>query len=44
MKDEKNNIPAEQVYGMFEEIKEMIEKCPAPEASGSTAGNSDTVI
>ena len=28
MKDEKNNIPAEQVYGMFEEIKEMIEKTP----------------
>lgn len=44
MKDEKNNIPAEQVYGMFEEIKEMIEKRPAPEISGSTAENSDTVI
>ena len=44
MKDEKNNIPAEQVYGMFEEIKEMIEKSPAPETSGSTAENSDTVI
>ena len=34
MKDEKNNIPAEQVYGMFEEIKEMIEKRPAPVTSG----------
>lgn len=44
MKDEKNNIPAEQVYGMFEEIKEMIEKRLAPEASGGTAENSDTVI
>ena len=44
MKDEKNNIPAEQVYGMFEEIKEMIEKRPAPETSGGTTENSDTVI
>lgn len=44
MKDEKNNIPAEQVYGMFEEIKEMIEKRPAPETSGCTTENSDTVI
>ena len=44
MKDEKNNIPAEQVYGMFEEIKEMIEKRPAPETSGGTSTNDDTVI
>ena len=44
MKDEKNNSPAEQVYGMFEEIKEMIEKRPAPETSGGTTENSDTVI
>lgn len=44
MKDEKNNIPAEQVYGMFEEIKEMIEKRPEPETSGGTAENNDTVI
>lgn len=28
MKDEKNNISAGQVYGMFEEVKEMIEKRP----------------
>lgn len=44
MKEEKGSIPAEQVYGMFEEIKEMIEKRPAPEISGGTAENSDTVI
>lgn len=34
----------EQVYGMFEEIKEIIEKRPASEASGGTAENSETVI
>lgn len=44
MKEEKVSIPPEQVYGMFEEIKEMIEKRPAPETSGGTAENSDTVI
>ena len=44
MKDEKNNIPAEQVYGMFEEIKEMIEQRSAPEAPSSTAESSDTII
>lgn len=44
MKDEKNNIPTEQVYGMFEEIKEMIEKRPAPETSCGTATNGDTIL
>ena len=44
MKEEKGSIPAEQVYGMFEEIKEMIEQRSAPEAPGSTAESSDTVI
>lgn len=44
MKEEKNNIPAEQVYGMFEEIKEIIEKRPVPGMSGGMAENSDTVI
>ena len=44
MKEQNSNISAEQVYGMFEEIKEMIEKRPAPETSGGTAENSDTVI
>lgn len=44
MKEQSNGIPAEQVYGMFEEIKEIIEKRPASEASGGTAENSETVI
>lgn len=44
MKDEKNNISAGQVYGMFEEVKEMIEKRPAPDASVGTATKDDTVI
>lgn len=44
MREQSNSISAEQVYGMFEEIKEMIEKRPAPEASGGMAENSETVI
>ena len=44
MREQNSNIPAEQVYGMFEEIKEMIEKRPAPEAFGGTAENSETII
>ena len=44
MKEQSNSISAEQVYGMFEEIKEMIEKRPAPEASGGTAENSDAIV
>lgn len=44
MKEQSNGIPTEQVYGMFEEIKEIIEKRPASEASGGTATNDDTVI
>lgn len=44
MKEQSNGIPMEQVYGMFEEIKEIIEKRPASEASGGTAENSETVI
>lgn len=44
MKEQSNGIPTEQVYGMFEEIKEIIEKRPASEASGGTAENSETVI
>lgn len=44
MREQNNNIPAEQVYGMFEELKEIIEKRPAPSVPGGTATNDDTVI
>ena len=35
MKNEKNDIPVEQVYGMFEELRETIEKRPNAQATGS---------
>lgn len=44
MKDQNNSIPTEQVYGMFEEIKEIIEKRPIVHATGGETGNNDAVL
>lgn len=43
MKDEKNSISTEQVYGMFEELKEKIENLPASRGPDSATGATDMI-
>lgn len=44
MKNEKNGIPAEQVYGMFEELKEAMTKRPYPQTTGGATGRDDAIL
>lgn len=44
MKNEKNNITVEQVYGMFEELKETIEKRPNAQTNAGATGSNDAIV
>ena len=40
----KNDITVEQVYGMFEELKETIEKRPNAQTNAGATGSNDAII